>query len=499
MAERPWTIVRGGLVLRGAECRAEFLDVLIQGDTVAALGPPGMAAPADAAVVDASDRLLHAGLINAHTHGYGSYTKGVGDRWTLELLLTAGAWLNADRSLADKALSATLNAAEMLLKGCTACYDLYAEAPVPTSEGMRAVAQAYRAAGMRATLAPMAGNQSFYETIPGLLQALPPDLRAAVGRFQPQDHRRILSEVDAFLRTEGDGDRIKVALAPTIPLVCSDDYLLACRDVAADLGIGIHTHIAESKVQALAYQERYGRSVVAQLDALGMLNPGFVLAHAIWLDDADLRIVGERGASIAHNPGCNMRLGSGIADFRAMLDHGVNVGIGTDGSTSSDNQNMYEAQRLASLASKVLGPDYANWISTREALHAATEGSARCLGFGGMLGRIDPGYKADIVFLDLGHINWVPRNDVVNQLVHVEDGASLRDVMVGGEFVVRERRLVRVDLAALRGEVERAQERLRASTAERRELAEKLSKAVGAFCLCLAERPYHINRWAAYR
>lgn len=499
MADNAWTIIRGGLVLRGAECQAEFLDVLLEGDTIAALGPPGMAAPADAKPIDASDRLLHAGLINAHTHGYGSYTKGVGDCWTLELLLTAGSWLNADRTLADKALSASLNAAEMLLKGCTACYDLYAEAPVPTSEGMQTVAQAYRAAGMRATLAPMAGNQSFYETIPGLLQALPTDLRAAVERFRPQDYRGILSQVDAFLRTQGDGDRIKVALAPTIPLVCSDDYLTACRDVAADLGIGIHTHIAESKVQALAYQERYGRSVVAHLDALGMLNPDFVLAHAIWLDDADMRIVGERGASIAHNPGCNMKLGSGIADFRAMLDHGINVGIGTDGSTSSDNQNMYEAQRLASLASKVRGPDYENWISTRDAFQAATEGSARCLGFGGRLGRIDPGYKADIVFLDLAHINWIPRNDVVNQIVHVEDGAAVQDVMVGGEFVVRRRRLVHVDLAALRIEVERAQERLLASTAERRELAGKLAQAVGAFCLCLAERPYHINRWAAYR
>src|SRR5690606_36822810 len=112
---------------------------------------------------------------------------------------------------------------------------------------------------------------------------------------------------------------------------------------------------------------------------------------------------------------------------------------------------------------------------------------------------IDPGYKADIVFLDLAHINWIPRNDVVNQIVHVEDGAAVQDVMVGGEFVVRRRRLVHVDLAALRIEVERAQERLLASTAERRELAGKLAQAVGAFCLCLAERTYHSNRWAPYR
>lgn len=494
-----YQVIRGGWVLRGADAQATPLDILLKGDTIIELGAPDFEVPAGAREIDARGKLLHPGLINAHTHGYGSYTKGMGDRWNLELLLTVGPWLNADRTLQDKSLSATLNAAEMLLKGCTACYDLYAEAPVPTTEGMLAVAQAYQAAGMRATIAPMTSDTSFYRAIPGLLEALPAASREQVLSFAPQDYRITLAQLEGFLKTSFDQDRIKVALAPTIPLLCSDAFLLACRDTSRELGIGIHTHIAESKLQALTYQDRYGCSVVQHLHKLEMLSPDFVLAHGVWMDEGDLELIGGAGSSVAHNPGCNMRLGSGIANVWAMLDHGINVGIGTDGSSSSDNQNMYEAQRQAALVSRVNGLPPERWIGAREAFYAATEGSARTLGFGGILGRLDPRYKADIVFLDLSHVNWIARNDVVNQLVYAEDGTAVEHVMVGGQFVVRDRQLANVDLHVIQQHIQQAKERLQVSTTGHKELADSLSKTVGQFCSCLAQPAYSVDRWAAYR
>ena len=111
--------------------------------------------------------------------------------------------------------------------------------------------------------------------------------------------------------------------------------------------------------------------------------------------------LGDHGASVAHNPGSNMRLGNGLADVRGMLERKVNVGIGTDGANCSDNLNMYELMRLASMVSKTQGPDTDRWLTTGEVLSAATEGSARALGFGDKLGRIAPGYKADIVLARL--------------------------------------------------------------------------------------------------
>src|ERR1700736_3052758 len=159
MVEKRATIIRGGR-LAGAGPPGDLADNLFQGDSIAAIGPPGLAAPADAVVIDATNRLMHPGLINAHTHGHGNLAKGMGDRWTLELLLAAGPWLTGGRTLEDKYLTTYVGAIEMLLKGCTACYDLCVEFPVPSVEGLAACARAYADAGLRAVLAPVAAGFS---------------------------------------------------------------------------------------------------------------------------------------------------------------------------------------------------------------------------------------------------------------------------------------------------------------------------------------------------
>src|SRR5262249_4626179 len=148
--------------------------------------------------------------------------------------------------------------------------------------------------------------------------------------------------------------------------------------------------------------------------------------------------------------------------------------IGTDGANCSDNQNMYEAMRLASFVSKVRGPDWQRWLSTREAALAATEGGARSLGFGNRIGRLAPGYKADSAMLVLAHPNWLPLTDPVNQFVHPEDGTAVAGVMIGGRLVVENRRVLTVDLDRLRDRVAAARERLAAVNADNRRLYEAL-------------------------
>jgi guanine deaminase len=190
-----------------------------------------------------------------------------------------------------------------------------------------------------------------------------------------------------------------------------------------------------------------------------------------------------------------MRLGCGLADTRAMLERRVNLGIGTDGASCSDNQNMYEALRLASFVSKVQGPEWQRWLTTREAALAATEGSARILGFEGKLGRIAPGYKADLVMLDLDHPNWLPINDPVNQLVHCEDGNAVHSVMIDGRMVVENRRVLTVDLEKLRDRAAAARDRLTAANADNKRLYEALEPVVGSHCPGLARMPYHVHRY----
>ncbi len=494
------TVIRGGRVLDTDKTDAPFADILIDGDTVREIGPPGLPVPEGAASVDAADRLIIPGLINAHTHGTGALARGSGDRWTLELLLNAGGWLTGTRGLEHKYLSALLGALEMLKKGCTACYDLYGEFPSPTVEGLAAVAQAYNDAGMRAVIAPMMADRSFYQSVPGLADALPDPLRGVVERFQMAPYEQSLAACrEVIANWRHPHDRIRPALAPTIPLHCSDDFITGSRDLAAEHGLALHMHLAESKPQAIAGPRVYGKTLTRHLDALGFITERFTGAHGVWLDDDDIAILADRGAAIAHNPGSNMRLGSGVARAHDLITRGVTLGVGTDGPQCADNQNMFEALRLAAFASRLRSHDPDQWVSAHQAFHAATAGSAKTLGFDGVLGRIAPGYKADLVFLDLGHIHWFPMNDPLIQLVMAEDATAVTRVMVGGRLVVEGGEFVDHDLTALRSRTEAAMETLRGTQDAPREIAEKLSPLVNRFCHSLSSEHYHMHAMATHR
>jgi 5-methylthioadenosine/S-adenosylhomocysteine deaminase len=487
MAPRNNTVIRGGRILDVAGHTLRAADILVQEDRIGEIGMPGMPAPSEATSIDAAGKMLIPGLINAHTHAHGNLARGSGDRWTLELLLNAGPWLSGNRTLEDAYLSALIGAVEMVQKGCTACYDLVLELPVPTPAGLEAVAHAYRDVGMRAVIAPMMADRTLYEAIPGLRAAVPDDLRPHADRFGlPGWEQSLAAAAEAIHGWKYPGDEARLALAPTIPLHCSDEFLRACRRLAAETGVGLHMHLAESRTQAVSGAARYGKSLSAHLDHLGILGSDFTAAHAIWLDGDDIARLADRGVSVAHNPGSNLRLGSGIAPVRAMRERSLNVGIGTDGTSCSDNLNMFEAMRLASFVSRLGVPDPGRWLTTDEVLTMATAGSARALGFDALVGRIAPGYKADIVFLDLGHINYIPLNDPTNQVVHAEDGSAVDSVMIGGRLVVDRRRLTTIDTSQLAARVEEAVTRLRSLNAEARARAEQLEPALTGFCLGLA-------------
>src|SRR5271169_484788 len=170
-------VIRGGLVLAPSG-KCSHQDLLIEDGKIVAVDAPDFSVSEDAEVVSAADRLLIPGLISAHTHSHGALNRGaVDDRVSLEMFLTGGASGADSRGVNDKYLSTALSAAEMIRRGCTACYDLSAEFPIPSVEGISAMARAYRDAGMRAVVAPMITDKTIYEALPGLLQALPDDIR----------------------------------------------------------------------------------------------------------------------------------------------------------------------------------------------------------------------------------------------------------------------------------------------------------------------------------
>jgi 5-methylthioadenosine/S-adenosylhomocysteine deaminase len=477
------TIIRGGLVLDAAgESAAK--DILIEDGLILAIEAPGFSVSDDAEVLSAADRMLIPGLVNAHTHSHGALNRGaVADKVSLEMFLTGAGSSTRSRGIDDKYLSAALSAAEMIRKGCTSCFDLTVEFPGPSRDGISAVARAYRDSGMRAVVAPMIADRTIYQALPGLLEALPDQLRAQYAGMRAAPIDQTFSVCEEILADwEFDRRFIRPALGPTIPLHCTDEFLIRCDELANQHGIPLQTHLVESRAQGAIGQARYGNSLVGHLDAIGFLSERLSAAHAIWLDDDDIARLGSAGVKVAHNPSSNLRLGSGVAPVRQMLKGGVTVGIGTDASNTSDGQNMFEATRLASYLSRIEGPATEQWISAQQSFCLATEGSAKVLGFD-RIGRLAPGYEADIVFLRLDSPHFVPMRAPLLQMVFGENGASVDIVMIGGRVVFRDGRLLTLDESSLRRQAQEAADRLDRADGSPTASTSTVARLVGAFCV----------------
>lgn len=261
-------VLEGGLVLDPSRTRPVRADVLIEGDTIGAIAAPLSVSDTSIRRVDARRRLVVPGLVNTHTHSHFTLAKGLNPGWTLERHQNASPWVTGGATVEDLHLSATLAAAEMILRGCTSCYDMVVHPPVPTEDGLAAIAAGYDAVGMRAVIAMSIADMTFWEAIPGLIAAMPDSarqrleaLRAAPGDAPLAGCRQVLSTWRSR--------RVRAAIAPTIPLLCSDAFLTAAARLAREFDVGLHTHVAESEVQARVARQRYGTSLVGHLDRLG--------------------------------------------------------------------------------------------------------------------------------------------------------------------------------------------------------------------------------------
>lgn len=349
-------LISGGRLVDAVAWNGEAADVLVVDGAIAEIGPR-LAAPEGAAVLDAAERLILPGLVNAHTHGDVALAKGMADRQSLELLLSAAPFLGQPLTLEEIRLVARLTAAELLLGGCTACYDLFTESPAPTAEGLLAAAEGYADAGIRARVAPLMSTRTLWAAIPGLRDSLTGDLRRLVDAIDRPAVEANLDACRAAARAwRWPAELVALALGPTIPHHCDDALFRGCRELADEEGLGIQTHLGESKVQAVAGQRLYGTSLTDHLDALGVLGPGFTAAHGVWLDAEERARLAARGAVVAHNPVSNLRLGVGVAPVVEMVRAGVTVGIGTDANSCADGLNMFEAMRSAAYVSRLASP-----------------------------------------------------------------------------------------------------------------------------------------------
>jgi 5-methylthioadenosine/S-adenosylhomocysteine deaminase len=417
---------------------------------------PREPAPAADRVIDGRGLLAIPGLVNAHLHSSGHFSRGLVDNLPLELFML---WELPPLEVAPcppelyRAM-VLAGAVEMLRSGITSVMDDPIYASGATAEAIDAVMGAYRDVGLRATVSIYQPNKTEYEWMPYLSELLPPDLQRLMGEQSRPSTAQIMETYDAFFeRWHGaKGGRLRCAASCSAPQRATDDYLIGLHRLAVDKAAPLVMHVYESKVQRVAGQLRYGGSLLRHVRELGVLDERTAVVHAVWVDDQDICDLAEASSTVVHSPSGNLRCGSGIMPYRDLVKAGVPVALCTDEATVEDTCSLWSVGRLAAQVHKIVGPDYRTWPTAEEILRAMTEGGARAMGLSGEVGVLRRGARADIVLIDLATSTYAPMLCLPRHLVYGEDGRSIRMVMVDGEIVVRDGRILTLDEAAIREE-----------------------------------------------
>jgi 5-methylthioadenosine/S-adenosylhomocysteine deaminase len=446
----------GGLALLGpaAEPSSGPVDIVVREGRIAAIRPAG-AAHAEGEAIDCRNRLVAPGLINGHHHSHEHYFKGRHENLPLEL------WMNNVRPLEpipytrrQVYLRTLIGAIGALRGGATTLVDDLNVSPSLNVEHVEAAFEAYADAGLRALVGITLFDRPFFRGMPFVDEMFPKALLAELDALPRTDPAELLAFAEHLAATRHPRrNRVGYIAAPSAPQRCTEGFLAAVRDLADRHALPVIIHVQETRLQVVAGHALYGATMAEHLARIGFLRPMTSLIHGVWLTPREIEAIAASGATIQHNPISNLKLGSGIAPVRRMLDAGINVSLGTDGCGSIENNNMLQVLAAAALVNKLRGDDPGAWIGAAEAFRAGTVGGAAALGFEGALGEITEGAIADLATYRLDRIPFVPLNDPRGQLVYNEDGASLETILVEGEVVMREGRLTRVDEAALFSEI----------------------------------------------
>jgi len=476
-------LVRGGAVLPlgGVEEVREGVDLLIEDGRVAAMGPALVPARPPDRIVEARDRLVIPGLVNAHVHSHNNYFRGWFDSLPLDLCVLRvwgiGASPEAVRLTPRQIYArALLGCCEMLRTGTTTAVDDVNLSPSLGEDSLAAVVRAYEDAGMRAVVAAHVFDIPYHRTVPFVADLLPPALREELDRAPAMDAGVVADLTRACAkRWNLPGARVRFGIGPSGAQRCSDALLETTARVAEECDVPVYIHALESRTQAVMGRVAYGQTLIERLRDRGALSARVTLGHAVWLTPGDIDILLETGAMTCHLPVSNLKLGSGIAPVPRLLEAGVPVALGTDGVMSNDGLSMFESMKLAALLHKVTVPEPDRWLGARDVLRMATAGGARSARLEGV-GAIAPGQRADLVLLDLRRASFAPRNDLVQQTVYAENGSSVDLVMVDGRIVVEGGRVLTVDEAAAAAEVTRDAAAFHARNAEGRRRAGELER-----------------------
>ncbi len=428
---RTFLIRSGTLVRMDPAGTVERGDLLVRDGAIAALGaevPAALAGARPDEEFDATGALVLPGFVHGHLHLCQTLFRGLAEQADLLRWLRDRIWpLEAAHSAASVAASARLGLAELIAGGVTCVNDM------GTVRHTEAIGEVLEAAGLRAVFGKALMDQG--EGVPAALVDSP---------------RAALDEALALVKRfhGAGGGRLSVSLAPRFILSCSDALWREVSGLAADRGLLVHTHIAESPGEAHEVRAAVATTAARYFAARAVLGRGFVGAHGVWLDPHELGLLREADAALVHCPGSNLKLGSGLAHVRGWRRAGIRCGLGSDGAACSNRLDTFHEMSLAALVSRArvvavpsegdAGPDAP--LSAREVVALATCDGARALGLGDITGSLERGKQADIAVVDVGapHHGPAPERDPYTALVHAARASDVRLTMAGGRVLYRE-------------------------------------------------------------
>jgi cytosine/adenosine deaminase-related metal-dependent hydrolase len=446
------------LTMDPAHPQWERADILISNGTISAIGPDlsaNITYPHD--VIDATGHLIMPGLINAHFHSPTNLLKGALDSLPLELFM-----LYEVPSTPDAAVSARtayvrtmLGAAEMLKLGVTSVQDDAFFLPAPSHAEIDAVMGAYRDIGIRATVALDQPNLPEIAKLPFLGDIVPEALKARLEAPPLMDAEALLQHYDYLLEHwhMAEGGRLRAAVSCSAPQRVTVDYLRALDALSRKHNLPFYIHMLETRLQRVFGEVCLnGRSLIQHVDDLGLLSERMNVIHAVWISDADIALLAKSGAQVIHNPISNLRLGSGVMPFRRLADAGVPIALGSDEIIADDAVNMWSVMKTAALVHTIGDAHPERWPIAPELLQCMFQGGAAAMRQPDRLGRIAPGYQADLVMLDLDSLPFTPLNNLPRQLVYADASRAVVMTMVAGQIVMRDGELLFIDEKALRRE-----------------------------------------------
>ncbi len=398
--------------------------IAISGDSIAAVGPQAEieSAYSAAQTIDCQGKILMPGLVNAHTHAPMTLLRGLADDLRLDVWLL-GYMMPVEREFVSPEfvhLGTLLACAEMIRGGITTFADMY--------YFEESVAEAAAEAGMRA----LAGES--------ILKFPTPDA---------QSYEESLAAARDFIQRWKGHPLVTPAVAPHSPYTTTDELMRASAQLAAEFDVPLHIHISETALEVENMRNATGMPVVPYVKKQGLFDAKVLAAHCVHIDEGEMRTLQHYDAGVAHNPSSNLKLASGIAPIKRMLDIGLNVGIGTDGPASNNDLDMFEEIRLATFLAKGSSGD-PTVVPARTALLMATRMGAQAMHLGHQTGSLEVGKRADLILIDQHAAHIAPYfqrdpDSTYSQVVYAAHSTDVTDVMINGQWVMRARKLTTLD------------------------------------------------------